>query len=94
VFSATLCGSMRNGANSTAACHNDSGSFNEEPYLFPVRIRLTTTPCYGRPVRVGMPTSFIRAAMRSNPRPSARSAFNRSMAGGEMVFIETDLGQP
>jgi hypothetical protein len=32
--------------------------------------------------------------MRSNPRPSARSAFNRSMAGGEMVFIETDLGQP
>jgi hypothetical protein len=33
-----------------------------------------TTPCHGRPVRVGMCSSFNCAAIRSKPKPSARSA--------------------
>jgi hypothetical protein len=41
-------------------------------HLLPVRIRLRTTPCQGFPVRVRSASAFIHAAIRSNPKPSAR----------------------
>ncbi len=47
----------------------ESGGYRKTDgyYLLPVRIRFTTTPCHGRPVRVGIPSSFMRAAMRIEP---------------------------
>jgi hypothetical protein len=46
----------------------------------PDKIQLITTPCQGFPVRVGVLSSFIRAAIRSKPRPSPRSDLRRSSA--------------
>jgi hypothetical protein len=40
----------------------------------PVRMRFITTPCRGLPVRLGIPSSLIRAAFRSKPRRSPHSS--------------------
>ena len=50
-------------------------------YLFPVKILLTTTPCHGLPVRVGMPSSFIRAAIRSTELRRAANKASLCRAG-------------
>ena len=60
--------------------------FETAIYRLPVSILLMTMPCHGRTVRVGIPSSFRRAAMRSNPRPSARSALSRASAAASPCF--------
>jgi hypothetical protein len=58
-------------------------------FSLPVNIRLTTTPCHGLPVRVGRPSAFSCAAMRSKPIPAARRVLRRS--GGECKLRRTAL---
>ena len=59
--------------------------------LAPVRILFITTPCHRFPVRVGTPSVLSRSAILSNPNPSARSFFMRSMAARSASSLPNGL---